>query len=153
MVRMLFFRGLRVQPRRRYNRTVSSLRRHRLITVLFALCSLLFMQLALAGYSCPGAESKVQDVAAMAQAGMPCAESMAVGLDDGQPNLCKAHCEPVQAGTDHPADHVPALAMDSGALRVMPVPVALAQRVAPQASLLTRNTDPPLAIRNCCFRL
>ena len=130
-----------------------TIRRLRFATVLVALCSLLFMQLALAGYSCPGSESKVQDIAAMAQAGLPCAASMSVAPDDEQPNLCKAHCEPVQAGTDHPAIDLPALAMDKGAFRAVPVPVALAQRVAPQASLLARNTDPPLAIRNCCFRL
>ena len=153
MARMLFFRGLRVQPRRRYNRTVSFLRRHRLFTVLFALCSLLFMQLAVAGYSCPGPESRVQEVAAMAQAGMPCADSMSMALDDEQPNLCKAHCDPVQAGTGHDAVQVPALAADNGMLHAAALSIALPQRSAPQPSLLARTTAPPLAIRNCCFRL
>lgn len=150
---MLFFRGLRVQPRRRYNRPVSTLRRHRLFTVLFALCSLLFMQLAVAGYSCPGSESRVQEIAAMAQAGMPCADSMSMALDDEQPNLCKAHCEPVQAASDHDTVQVPALAADNGVPHAAPLAIALPPRFAPQQSLLARATAPPLAIRNCCFRL
>ena len=128
-------------------------RRHRLATVLVALCSLLFMQLAVAGYSCPGFESRVREVAAMAQAGMPCAQDMAMALDDEQPNLCKAHCEPVQAGTDHPAIQLPALAADNGPFQPLPMAGALTRRGAPQASLLARATAPPLAIRNCCFRL
>lgn len=47
-------------------------RRTRLITVCLALVSLLFMQLAVASYACPGAQSsRVAEVAAMAEAGMP----------------------------------------------------------------------------------
>ncbi len=129
------------------------LRRHRLATVFVALCSLLFMQLAVAGYSCPGFESRVREVAAMAQAGMPCAQEMSMALDDEQPALCKAHCEPVQAGTDHPAIVLPALAADNGLFQPLPPAAALPRRSAPQASLLARATAPPLAIRHCCFRL
>lgn len=131
---------------------MSCLRRHRVFTVLLALCSLLFMQLAVAGYSCPGFESRVMEISAMAQAGMPCAESMSMALDDEQPNLCKAHCEPVQAGTDQTPVQVPAFAV-SAVFYAAPISIALPQRFAPQPSLLARTTAPPLAIRNCCFRL
>ena len=72
-------------------------RRNRLITVLFALVSLLFMQLAVAGYVCPGAGSRMAETAAMAEADMPCAESMSLHMDDGQPGLCHAHCQAGQA--------------------------------------------------------
>ena len=132
-----------------------ALRRHRLFTVLLALCSLLFMQLAVAGYSCPGVESRMQGVAAMTEAGMPCAESMvlATTTDDAQPNLCQAHCQSAQASGDNPAPQVPVAAVDHGALIMSPVDNALPMRCAPQASLLVRATAPPLAIRNCCLRI
>lgn len=134
---------------------MSCLRRHRVLTVLVALCSLLFMQLAVAGYSCPGVESRLQGVEAMAQAGLPCAESMAraMATDDAQPNLCQAHCQAAQASGDNPAPQVPVAAVDHGALLVSPVAVAPPPRSAPQACLLARATAPPLAIRNCCLRI
>ena len=141
------------RPRASYNRPVPTLRRHRFFTVLFAVCSLLFMQFAVAGYSCPGLESRFQNSASMTQEAMPCAESMPTARDDVQPNLCKAHCEPVQTGSDQGAVQVPALAANGGLLVVAPVVLALPQRFAPQPSLLARTTAPPLAIRNCCFRL
>ena len=153
---MVFFRALRVQPRRRpYNRTMPALRRHRLFTVLLALCSLLFMQLAVAGYSCPGVAPRAQEVEAMPKAVMPCAESMALALatDDAQPNLCQAHCQSAQTAGDNPAPQVPVATVDHGALITSPVSVALPMRSAPQASLLARATAPPLAIRNCCLRI
>ena len=75
-------------------------RRNRLITVLFALVSLLFMQLAVASYVCPGTASKVAEVAAMAEADMPCAESMTLAMDESQPNLCQAHCQAGQQTAD-----------------------------------------------------
>ena len=76
-------------------------RRTRLITVFLALFSLLFMQLAVASYACPGAQSsRVAEVAAMAEAGMPCAETMSLRMDDEQPHLCQAHCQASQQTAD-----------------------------------------------------
>lgn len=128
------------------------LRRHRFLTVLVALCSLLFMQFAVAGYSCPGFESRVQEVSAMAQAGMPCAESMSMAMDDAQPNLCQAHCQTAQPAGDNVALQVPALASTPAPFGIA-LSAAHAQRRLPQPSLLTRATAPPLTIRNCCFRI
>lgn len=132
-----------------------TLRRNRLFTVLFALCNLLFMQLAVAGYACPRVEARMQGVEAMDKAGMPCAESLALAMatDDAQPNLCQAHCQSAQASGDNPAPQVPVAAVDHGALIMSPVAIALPMRSAPQASLLARATAPPLAIRNCCLRI
>ena len=128
------------------------LRRHRIFTVLFALCSLLFMQFSVAGYACPGFESRVQEMSAMAQAGTPCAESMSMAMDDTQPNLCQAHCQTAQPAGDNVALQVPALAGTPMPFAIAP-PTALAQRPLPQPSLLARTTAPPLTIRNCCFRI
>ncbi|MDO8770828.1 MAG: hypothetical protein Q7K57_19400 [Burkholderiaceae bacterium] len=128
-------------------------RRHRLITVLFALVSLLFMQLAVAGYVCPGSASKIAEAAAMAEAGMPCAESMPLSMDDEQPNLCHAHC---QAGQQSADKYQPPAPIALGTL-----PADFSSRVAIpvfseaplQAPHLQRTTAPPVSIRNCCFRL
>ena len=131
-------------------------RYHRFITVLFALMSLLFMQLAVAGYACPGKADKLARaavVAEMATAGMPCAESMALTMDEEQPSLCQAHCKADQQSTDK--YQVPGLAALDDLATALPSP-----RIAPvplgaplQAPLLRRTTAPPLAVRHCCFRL
>ena len=60
-------------------------RLHRLTTTLFVVLSLLYSQLALASYVCPG-QADVQTMAAMAAAGIPCE-----GMDPSQPALCHEH--------------------------------------------------------------
>jgi hypothetical protein len=130
------------------------LRRYRLFTVLVALCSLLFMQFAVAGYSCPGFESRVQESSAMTQSSMPCAEAMSITMtmDDAQPNLCQAHCQSAKPAGDNAALQVPALATAPALFGIAPS-IALSQRLLPLPSLLTRATAPPLTIRNCCLRI
>ena len=129
-----------------------ALRRHRFATVLLALISLLFMQLALAGYSCPGVESKVQQAAAMAEAGMPCARTMSMSMDDEQPGLCHAYGQAGQQASDNHPLQVPVVALPPG-LAFERASLEAPVRSAPQASLLARATAPPLAIRNCCLRI
>lgn len=128
-------------------------RRTRLITVLFALISLLFMQLAVAGYACPVTGSRATEISAMAEAGMPCAESMAMNMDDAQPNLCHAHCQVGHQSADKYQTPSPP-AMDTLpadlALQVIIPLFALAPLQPPH---MQRTTAPPLTIRNCCFRL
>ncbi|MES2188512.1 MAG: hypothetical protein V4454_00195 [Pseudomonadota bacterium] len=128
-------------------------RRNRLITVLFALFSLLFMQLAVAGYACPGTGSKATEIAAMTEAGMPCAESMTMNMDDTQPNLCHAHCQVGQQSADkYQTSYPPALdTLPTQWTVVVPVPHFATAPLQPPH--LHRTTAPPLAIRNCCFRL
>jgi len=131
-------------------------RRSRLITALFALfalVSLLFMQLAVASYACPAVASKAAEIAAMAEAGMPCAESMRLAMDESQPNLCQAHCQAGHQSADR--YELPALVV-----RVtlpsdftLPVTAPVFWGAPLQASHLKRTTAPPVAIRNCCFRL
>lgn len=128
-------------------------RRHRLITVLFALVSLLFMQLAVAGYVCPGSGSKIAEAAAMAEAGMPCAESMPLSMDDQQPNLCHAHCQTGQQSADK---HELSSPISLGALPAnfsLQVAIPVFSEAPLQAPHLQRTTAPPASIRNCCFRL
>jgi hypothetical protein len=62
---------------------------HRLTTTLIVVLSLLFSQLALARYVCPG-ESSTAAMVAMMEAGQPCN-----GMDDEQPVLCHEHAAPL----------------------------------------------------------
>jgi len=127
-------------------------RRHRLVTVLFALVSLLFMQLAVAGYACPVDAGKVE-TAAMAAAGMPCADEMSLSMDSEQPGLCHAHCQSTQQTVDKAQSPTAAAAIATGfAYTIEPAQLASPRRAAPPPSLL-RATEPALAVRNCCFRL
>lgn len=129
------------------------LRRHRVLTVLIALCSLLYMQFAVASYACPGFGARVQAVSAMAQAGMPCAQEMAMAPDEDRPNLCSAHCQPAQPGGGEHALQVPVALVDHRAFFAAPAAVAAVDRMTPRAFLLAQATAPPLAIRHCCWRI
>ena len=128
-------------------------RRTRLTTVLFALISLLFMQLAVAGYVCPASGAKVAWRAAVLDSNMPCAESMVLNLDDAQPNLCKAHCQAGQQTADRYELPSPVALGAVPADFAMPARVTLVSGAPLQAPHLMRTTAPPVAISNCCFRL
>ena len=128
-------------------------RRRRLFVVLLALASLLFMQLAVAGYACPSAKIKTAESAAMANAGMPCAESMATGMDEDQPNLCRAHCQTGQQVADKYELPAPACVDSLPANFTLPVTVAVLTGAPVQAPHLKRTTAPPVTILNCCFRI
>lgn len=126
----------------------------RLLTVVLSLCALLFTQSALAGYACEAAAKAVR-VAEMAEAGMPCAESMANPMDDEQPALCHAHCQSAQATSDSP--QLPAVLNLAHLAAVFTVLLPSPAGSAPsptlvQQSLLRRDATPSVAIANCCFR-
>lgn len=128
-------------------------RRIRLITVFFALFSLLSMQLALASYACPGTMEKVSEIAAMAEAGMPCVESMSLNMDDEQPGLCHAHCQASQPSADT-YELPPIVALSALPTQfTVPVPAPVFAELLLQVPHLERMTDPPVAIRHCCFRI
>ena len=128
-------------------------RRLRLFTVLVSLFSLLLSSAALAGYACPGVERAVV-VAQMAEMDAPCAETMSKAMDDAQPGLCHAHCQNSSQSADHFQPPVLAdLVQLGGALTVAEVAFRSdrAQRIS--VTQLQRNSGPPLAVRNCCFRI
>lgn len=127
-------------------------RRPRLITVLFALFSLLFMQLAVAGYACP-MDGKASEMAAMDDAAMPCAGEMSP-MDTEQPALCHAHCQSTQQAADKFQTAMPVIAVAAGFAYVLePVRIFSPVPRPAQAPLLLRSTAPPIAVRNCCFRI
>lgn len=81
--------------------------RHRRLTAWFALVALLFAQLALAAYVCPG-QQEAQAMLAMRLAGEPCDS----GGDLLQPVLCHQHASaPAQSadGAKPPAATLPML--------------------------------------------
>ncbi len=129
----------------------------RLITALIVLISMLFMQLAVAGYACPSFNPA------------PLSESMSMSMpmdgdqamsgcenrDKSQPNLCHAHAQNANQSLDKSAmPHVPPFL--PATLTLVFSNIALAENSTteqPNALLLTRSTAPPLSIRNCCFRI
>lgn len=131
-------------------------RSSRVLTAIVAIFSLLFMQLAVASYVCPGASMGSQNNATSATAAaadMPDCD----GMDPAQSTLCHmyAHGEPTKQSLDKtPTPDVPpfvpvTLILDLQLFEVASIPDA--QPYLPVA--LTRTTAPPIAIRNCCFRI
>ena len=132
---------------------MTSFRRHRLITVLIAMVTLLFTQLAVARYVCPsemvgGAEYSV----VMAHDGMPCATSMPTSMDTGQSGLCQAHCQADQQSAEAYALPVLPVMQAISINFVLQDIITISPGVPHQAPSLQRTTAPPLSVRNCCFR-
>jgi len=127
----------------------------RIIGAVLALVSMLFMQLALAGYMCPkinGVTSPPQVLAISTMAAdMPeCAEA-----DKTQPSLCQASAHTVQQSLDkHELPSIQPFAPTTIFLILVHV------IVSPPANSFELTTvrqsgapPPPLSIRNCCFRI
>ena len=129
----------------------------RKLAALFALVSLLFSQIALGWYQCPG-ESAATLVQAEIASGSGGAASMAGcdGMDLEHRNLCLAHAQAGNQSLDRPqAPDVPAFAMTGPSIAVEPIAAVFFNPVqsSPGTALLARSTAPPIAIRNCCFRI
>lgn len=124
----------------------------RLVAALIALISLLFMQLAVASYTCPGMAK------ALSASGMHDMHDMhgcAGGIDKQQPGLCHAHGHASQQSLDKP-EPPPVQPFVAVALTQVLSPIDATHhpsRPAQNALFLTRTTAPPLAIRHCCFRI
>ncbi|MEB0117744.1 hypothetical protein QN395_14710 [Undibacterium sp. RTI2.2] len=131
----------------------------RLVAAFLTLFSMLFMQLALASYVCPG---KMMGNVSNGMSGMSKSVSTmpmlnCEGMDSEQPALCHAHAEDAlsKQSLDKPiAPDVPAFIMAGLVLTLTIIDSAeFPQEPEPQSLLLMRSTAPPIAIRNCCFRI
>lgn len=124
------------------------LRTRRLTTAILVVLSLLFSQLALAGYVCPH-EDSAQAMAAMAQAGMPCA-----GMDTQQPALCHQHANAPDLGFEAvklPVASLPAIVQ---VLQRPLVPQDEAASTAPwPATLQARPPPDPLFLSTLRLRV
>jgi hypothetical protein len=128
-------------------------RSSRLVAAMVALFSILFMQFAVASYVCPG-QGRVQMQAAVMEAA---GDSMngCMGMDMEQPSLCHAYDQKASQSLDKPVappvpPFVPATLV---ALLVPSEPAFPSSASYVRSPLLARPTAPPLAIRNCCFRI
>lgn len=126
------------------------------MAVFIALGSMLFMQLAVAGYTCPGMMPGHADgnAAMSADAGN---QGMAgcLGLDKTQPNLCFAHAQAGNQSLDKP-DLPHAQPFIAAALTLVLLDTVVTDKyraTQPPSLLLTRATSPPLSILHCCFRI
>ena len=121
----------------------------RVVAALLAIASLLFAQLAISAFACPGAEAMVRSAPAMDMPGC----DMAPAQRDQSP-LCQAHCFQGDSSIQKP------LAVAAGMAAICAHPAeglaraALAADPLPpdrQGSLLERPTGPPLAVLHCRF--
>ncbi|GGC64539.1 hypothetical protein [Undibacterium terreum] len=131
-----------------------SLRRPtRYLGALLALVSMLFMQLAVAGYVCPGT-SIGPGGHAFSQ---PAMQGMAGcdGMDMQQPALCHAYAQDGKQTLDKP-DFPAVQPFIPGALSLVVQAVVDQSHpvsIEPAGDLLARATAPPLSIQHCCFRI
>ena len=123
---------------------------------VIALISMLFMQLAVAAYACPqlkvesqGAQGQIMKIAHGHD--MPCCQKP----DPEQPALCHAHGDVGKQSLDKPdLPSVPPFNAVGLAIPLFPVAPFDVPASAPVNGVgLARTTAPPLAIRNCCFRI
>jgi hypothetical protein len=131
------------------------LRPSRIIGIVLALVSMLFMQLAIAGYVCPkviGVAPPSQVVATSSMAAdMPeCAEA-----DKTQPSLCHASTHTVQQSLDkHELPSIQPFAPTTIFLVLVHIVVSPAANSFQLTNVRQSGASPPpLSIRNCCFRI
>jgi hypothetical protein len=143
----------------RYNPADNAMRlmkysyRTRFVTVVVALFSLLFMQLAVAAYACPNPAADEQHAVMLDGAGQPMKNCP--GLDKQSPSLCQAHAQPAPQSLDKPPPPAVQPFAPIGLFVLVLTPVEPAgNAIAPAATFLRASgTSPPISIRNCCFRL
>lgn len=128
-------------------------RTHRRFIARLAIALLLFMQLAVAAYACPGVAKVYESSQTMENAGMEMGGDCCPTLDPADPNLCQEHGQQGSHATG--LTHPPApLGVDLPLLAVVPpIELVLAPTlpdVLPE--FLARTTAPPPAIRFGVFR-
>lgn len=129
----------------------------RFIAALIALFSILFMQLAVASYTCPAMNMAQDSDESVAMSMSYGSEDMShcTGMDQEQPSLCHAYDHAGKQSLDKPElptaqPFIPAQLVMATVTIEDVIHVSLGQ---PTSTLLARTTAPPLSIRNCCFRI
>ena len=130
-------------------------RKHHVLTALIALFGMLFMQLAVASYACPGfrpdgSQQTMIDGAASMKSMPGCDQP-----DPVKPALCHAHCMDGKFSLDKPEPPVASPAAVIVAAIIIPIePLLQGASSGSQPDFsLSRITSPPIAIRHCCFRI
>ena len=127
-------------------------RRHRVLTVLIALFGMLFMQLAVASYACPGLQVGIEQTAAPDD-GQAMPDCAATGTP--KPALCHAHCQDGSSSLDKAElkTFTPAAVLFAPVLIAFDPVLPSPQPRHAAFSLLQRITAPPISIRHCCWRI
>ncbi|WP_426175315.1 hypothetical protein [Massilia sp. TWR1-2-2] len=125
----------------------------RVIAAIIAIFSLLFTQLALAAYACPDLDVAKSVAMATDGAKVPGCANMDMKMDS--PGLCHSHCEAGDQTADTPQVPLvqPFVAAELTVVLSVAESVSQCDTLQPEGVLLKRSTAPPLAIRNCCFRI
>jgi len=140
----------------------------RLIAACVMLFSMLFMQLAVAAYACPGVTMQHTQMepaktdnnrdmykVVMAEHSIVADMPGCTGEDPVQPNLCQAHDHTGHQSLDKP--NIPAVSSFIPTTLLLALVTAdnskLSQHFEPQSQKLSRTTAPPLSIQHCCFRI
>lgn len=131
-------------------------RQFRFVAALITLFSMLFMQLAVASYACPRMMMEASDgTIAMSNDSTDQGMVGCRGMDETQSSLCHAHDQVGNQSLDKPdLPQVQAFLAVGLALPLIPIDVTYRPpSTLLEAVHLARSTAPPLAIRNCCFRI
>ena len=124
-------------------------RRIRRVAAAFAVAALLFTQLALSAFACPG-EAMMSMQSGEAMHGPDCD-----GMDSGPSPLCQSHCAQGQQSLDKPdAPSVPPAIM----IGLLAWPVVLGDSCTlshpgPHDARVAPPPEPPHCLRDCCLRL
>jgi hypothetical protein len=132
-------------------------RQSRFAAALVALFCVLFSQLAIAVYACPGLLPGQEAPPALtmpAEADQDMTQDCAE-MDMEQPALCQAHAQVNDQSLDKPASPHP-----SPSVAILLIPGTGNSDIYHRPSIayvdapfLAWTTPPPLAIRHCCFRI
>jgi hypothetical protein len=129
---------------------LSMTHRLRRFTALFGIAALLLMQLAVSAYACPGgAEPRFEAMSAMAVTGQ-CDEA-----DVSEAIVCQVHCTQGQQSFDKTQSPGIPSVIAAGFSSIQVPAVGPSNTAAPGlfTRFLAQAPEPPLSIRNCCFRL
>ncbi|HEY6862755.1 MAG TPA: hypothetical protein VI319_02555 [Burkholderiales bacterium] len=127
-------------------------RRTRPFAALFAIVALLFAQAMAAVHACDvlAPEKAPVTASAPAQAGDDCCDHDTLPADPA----CGNHCQQGNQAPDRVQPTVaPLLALGFMMTSVAIAPAPVASHPATAAPDLERDTQPPISIRNCCFRI
>jgi hypothetical protein len=120
--------------------------------------ALLFAQMALAAYACPGQDGTAA-LRSASMAGMPCEEMMAdsAAVDPQQPALCYQHCQPDSGQQAY--DFTPTLASFAASSAVLFVVNAANPHAAEKSAwaerrrLRQRLRPEAHSVLHCCWRI
>ena len=112
------------------------------VMAFLLVASMLFAQLAVAAYACPGAGS----MTASSVSDMPNCDGM---TDPGRDPLCQAHCQQADQSRDTPSISLPAVAMACGPSLPVGLRNASGEAVRRPCFALERPMEPPASIRHC----